>query len=227
MFAKRPLPWLDFVASLETGDVILMQGTAPPAVNEEMLLSSTWSHVGMAVRASDLSISVPDSCGVLFWESNQDPAVTDVILHEKKPGPVLAPIEERFTYDLAQHLVGKIATRKLHVTHRSQLIKPLSDTIAEVHSAGFDPVAETVLLSFILGRTANQPGTGKTFLCSELLSLTYQHMGLLTKQYVPNSYAPADYAEALDVSLLNGAWLGRETFLDLTTMPVPAKPPVP
>jgi len=226
MFAKRPLPWLDFVASLKTGDIILMQGITPPSANEEMLLSSTWSHVGMAVLAADLGINVPDSSGVLFWESNQGADVTDVILHVKKPGPVLAPIEERFVFNLTNGITGQIATRKLHVRARKSLIEPLKEVIEKIHTAGFDTNAETLLLTFIMGRTANQPGTGTTFLCSELVAFTCQTMGLLTHQYVPNSYAPADFSEKLDVSLLKGAWLGRETFLDCSTL-VPPKPPTP
>lgn len=203
-----------------------MQGITPPSVNEEMLLSSTWSHIGMAVRAVDLGIDVPDSSGVLFWESNEGPNVTDVILHIKKPGPVLAPLEERCTFNLTNGITGQIATRKLHYDCREKLIAPLQEAIGIAHMAGFETDASKVLLSFILGRTANVPGTGTTYLCSELLSFTYQKMGLLTQQYVPNSYAPADYSEKLDVSLLQRAWFGRETFLDCATLVAP-KPPTP
>jgi hypothetical protein len=40
---------------------------------------------------------------------------------------------------------------------------------------------------------------------------------------VSNSYAPADFTEDVDVSLLKGAWLGREIYLDVSTID-PAPP---
>jgi len=56
-----------------------------------------------------------------------------------------------------------------------------------------------------------------------LVAHTYMALGLLSQYYVSNSYVPADFTEEVDVSLLKGAWLGREIMLDVTTL-APAPP---
>jgi hypothetical protein len=101
------------------------------------------------------------------------------------------------------------------------MIETLNQVMKDTHPCGL-PIVNGQYLElpyFLMGRFQGQASPPGTFFCSQLLAHTYMALGLLTQQYPDNSYVPADFTESVDVSLLNGAWLGREIYLDTKTIP--------
>lgn len=235
MFTKRPLPLTDFLTNLETFDLVLMHGVFPSSLILEELEGSTWSHVGVAVIAGDLidaGLPLPgiDPHERLFWESNviapaeftHTPQINDVLANAPKNGPQLTRLIDRMTFNIVNRYDDQFAARKLMWPRTPAMVSTLADLIRQVHPDLFPMTADGQygdMANFQLGRFENKPGMKDTFFCSQLAAHTYQNLGLLTRQYVDNSYAPADFSEILDVSLLGRAWLGRETWLDATTLP--------
>lgn len=91
MFIKRPLPFPDFMASVQTFDIILMHGLFPSSFATETIEGSNWSHSTLVVLAGDLNIAGLDPATPLLWESNVDSAVVDVLLGVPKQGPLPIP----------------------------------------------------------------------------------------------------------------------------------------
>jgi hypothetical protein len=116
--------------------------------------------------------------------------------------------------------------RKLMINRTPEMLNQLKSVIdiaknGTLPYSGNDQTAE--LSNFLQGRFYNLASTAGQYACSQLVAFTYMQLGLLTTHYVSNSYAPADFTEDVDVSLLKGAWLGREIYLDVSTI-APAPP---
>ena len=109
---------------------------------------------------------------------------------------------------------------------KSELLKALKQVIEDTKEgklpySGRDQTTE--LTNFLMGRFYNKPSKEGEFSCSQLIAHTLMSLGLLSQYTVSNAYVPADFTEEVDVSLLKGAWLGREIILDTST--IPPKPP--
>lgn len=228
MFAKRPLPFADFISSLQTFDILLMHGLFPSSFAIESVEGSNWSHSAIVVLAGDLNIPGIDPTTRLLWESNIQDLVEDVLLREPKQGPQLTRLYDRIVYNYSVKYDSDVAARKLHLPQpvTTQQLAVLAEVIQETHSATFpgtptDGTGE--MMNFVAGRLKNEPVNDNTYFCSQLVAHTFKKLGLLTQQYVDNSYAPVDFSEGLDVSLLSG-WLGKEMVLDTTTIPAWTSP---
>ena len=222
LLSKRPLPFPDFLKNLETGDIILMHGLYFSSLIVEGIEDCHWSHAAIAVRPADAGINgLPDDT-VLLWESNIVTPVEDVILKKVKDGPMLVDLRERIRHNYSTKDDGDFAARKLMCNKSADFKVQLRQIIDDVHDCHFPAVPVGEMGHFITGRTENKPVSDNTFFCSQLVAHTFKKMGLLTQQYVDNSYAPADFSEKLDVSLLNGAWLGGEILLDKNTIALTA-----
>lgn len=225
MLSKRSLPLGDFLANLQTFDIILMQGILATSQEAEALTSSNWSHVGMVVVAGDLSVPDVDPKTRLLWEANTPDNVCDVLLKKPKLGPQLTVAEDRIKNNFAVQFDGTFGARKLMITRTPSMFETLTTVIHDLHPAVL-PVgpdgnnSEGLLLSFLAGRFQNQVFSSGTYFCSQLVARTYMDLGLMTQAYVDNSYAPVDFTEALTIPLLNGAWLGPEVLLDNKTIPL-------
>lgn len=223
MFNKRPLPLTDFLASVQTFDIILMHGLFPSSFATETIQGSNWSHSAIVVLAGDLNIAGLDPATPLLWESNVDSAVVDILSGAPKQGPQLTLLYDRIVYNYSVKYDSDVATRKIHLPQPITTVQLgiLNDVMQAVHSATFPGTptdGKEEMLNFMTGRFMNEPVTDNTFFCSQLVAHTFKALGLLTQYYVDNSYAPVDFSEALDVSLLSG-WLGREMWLDTNTIP--------
>ena len=232
MFTKRPLPLNDFLNNLQTFDILLMQGLFKSSLAVETVEGCSWSHAGIVVVAKDLGLAGIDPETRLFWESNvkdvkggniQIPPVNDVILGVPKDGPQLTNLSERIWHNINLNYDSNVGARKLTYERTSAMYATLNDVIQQVHMDTFpkspdgDP-GDGELQNFIMGRFKNLPVTDNSFFCSQLVAHTFKALCLITQAYVDNSYAPVDFAEALDVSLFNGASLGREIMLDISTV---------
>ena len=223
MLNKRPLPLVDFLANIHTFDVILMQGILATSQEAEALTSSRWSHVGMAVVAGDLAIPGVDPKTRLLWEANTPDNVEDVILKTPKLGPQLTRMTDRIANNFAVQYDGSFATRRLMHPRTKAMFATLKSVINSLHPAVLPSSngdnGQGLLASFLAGRFQNVSIFPGTYFCSQLVATTYMKLGLITQQYVDNSYAPVDFTAELDVSLLDGAWLGPEIILDNKTIP--------
>lgn len=223
MLSKRPLPLADFLANIQTFDLILMQGILSTSQEAEALTSSRWSHVGMVVVAGDLAIPGLDPKTRLLWEANTPDGVEDVILKTPKLGPQLTRITDRVANNFAVQYDGSFAARKLTYPRTKAMLTTLQSVITLLHPAVLPSAngdnGQGLLTSFLAGRFQNVSVFPGTYFCSQLVAATYMKLGLMTQQYVDSSYAPVDFTQELDVSLLNGAWLGPEIILDNSTIP--------
>ncbi|MVM35974.1 hypothetical protein GO755_38530 [Spirosoma sp. HMF4905] len=224
MFTKRPLPFSDFLNSLQTFDILLMHGLHASSLAVETVEGANWSHSAIVVVAGDLNLPGIHPETRLLWESNTQDPIDDVILNVSKQGPQLTRLYDRIVYNTSVKYDSDVAARKLYLPQpiTQHQIAILEAVIKETHSANFPqeggPGMEE-MMNFIIGRFKNLPVTDNTFFCSQLVAHTYKALGLLTQAYVDNSYAPLDFSEKLDVSLLTG-WLGREIMLDTKTIPL-------
>ena len=224
MLSRQALPLNDFLSNLQSFDIVLMKGLLVTSREAQALTNSKWSHVGMVVLAGDLNLPNIDPAAILYWEANTSDTATDLISKTPKEGPQLVYLQDRIVHNYWIHYDGAYCARKLNFPRQASMIATLNQVMQDVHSNTL-PIVNGQLLElpyFLMGRFENLASPAGSFFCSQLVAHTYMALGLLTKQYPDNSYVPADFTEAIDVSLLNGAFLGREIYLDTKT--IPAKP---
>jgi|694.fasta_scaffold141778_2 hypothetical protein len=226
MLKRQPLPLVDFLSNLETFDLVIMQGLLVTSKEAQTITNSNWSHVGMVVVAKDLQIQGIDPETRLYWEANTADTATDLLSNTIKAGPQLVSLQDRIQHNFWIKYDGAYMARKLMINRTPEMLNQLKSVIdiaknGTLPYSGNDQTAE--LSNFLQGRFYNLASTAGQYACSQLVAFTYMQLGLLTTHYVSNSYAPADFTEDVDVSLLKGAWLGREIYLDVSTI-APAPP---
>jgi hypothetical protein len=226
MLKRQPLPLVDFLSNLETFDLVIMQGLLVTSKEAQTITNSNWSHVGMVVVAKDLQIQGIDPETRLYWEANTADTATDLLSNTIKAGPQLVSLQDRIQHNFWIKYDGAYMARKLMINRTPEMLNQLKSVIdiaknGTLPYSGNDQTAE--LSNFLQGRFYNLASTAGQYACSQLVAFTYMQLGLLTTHYVSNSYAPADFTEDVDVSLLKGAWLGREIYLDVSTID-PAPP---
>jgi len=225
MLTRQPLPLPDFLANLETFDLVVMKGLLVTSMEAQAITNSNWSHVGMVVVAGDLQLPGIDPAARLYWEANTADTAVDLLTNSLKAGPQLVYLNDRIEHNFWVKYDGAYMARKLMINRDPSMIDTLKAVInackdGTLPYAGNDQTAE--LTNFLAGRFYNVASAANQFSCSQLVAHTYQQLGWLSQHYVSNSYVPADFTEALDVSLLKGAWLGREIYLDVNTIaPMP------
>lgn len=222
MYQRQPLPLNEFISNLETFDIVIMKGILTTSIEAEAITNSNWSHAGMVVVAGDLGIPDIDPSLRLYWEANTADTAKDYLSNTFKSGPQLVLLEDRIVHNYWINYDGAYMARKLFCQRNQNMIDALKSAINKSKDgtlpySGKDQTVE--LTNFMMGRFYNQPSVPGTFSCSQLLAHTYMAVGLMSTYYVSNSYVPADFTEEVDVSLLNGAWLGREIMLDNKTIP--------
>jgi hypothetical protein len=226
MYNRQPLPLTDFLANLQTFDLVIMKGILVTSIEAQAITNSNWSHVGMVVVAGDIGIAGVDPNARLYWEANTADTALDLLSNSLKAGPQLVLLQDRIEHNFWIKYDGAYMARKLFCDRDPSMITTLKSVIDEAKNGtlpytGKDQTAE--LTNFMMGRFYNLPSTAGQYSCSQLVAHTYMALGLLTQKYVSNSYVPADFTEEVDVSLLKAAWLGREITLDNGTL-APAPP---
>jgi hypothetical protein len=221
MLSRQPLPLTDFINNLQSFDIVLMKGLLVTSKEAQSITNSIWAHSGMVVVAGDLNLPGIDPTARLYWEANTADTATDLISNTLKEGPQLVYLEERIVHNYWVQYDGAFCARKLNYARQPSMTATLNQVMQATHPSGL-PVVNGQYLElpyFLMGRFQNQVSPPGTFFCSQLVAHTYMALGLLTRQYPDNSYVPADFTEDVDVSLLNGAYLGREIYLDTQTIP--------
>lgn len=222
MYSRLPLDLDSFLGNLDTFDLVLMRGMLTTSIEAEAITNSTWSHVGMVVVAGDIGIKEVPEDTRLFWEANTADTAADLLSKEFKAGPQLVRLEDRIVHNYWVNYDSAFMARKLHFPRNPGMIESLKKTMDVAKNGtlpytGRDQTAE--LTNFLMGRFYNKASTPNTYSCSQLVAVTLMNLGLLSTHYVGNAYAPSDYTDEVDVTLLKGAWLGNTILLDNTTIP--------
>ena len=221
MLSRQQLPLYDFMMNLQSFDIVLMKGLLVTSKEAQSLTNSIWAHSGMVVVAGDLNLPGIDPTARLYWEANTADTAVDLLSNTLKTGPQLVYLWDRIVHNYWVNYDGAFCARKLFCNRQPAMIDTLNQVMQATHSSGL-PVVNGEYLElpyFLMGRFQNLSSPAGTFFCSQLLAHTYMELGLLTQKYPDNSYVPADFTEDVDVSLLNGAWLGKEIYLDTSTIP--------
>lgn len=198
------VPYSKIEPTLKTGDIVLFHGLSFISKLVEDLENSEFSHTGMVVF-------VPNQVKPLFWQSTIDVSLEDEELKIHKTGPQLELLEERFkTYDSNIY-----AIRHLKVQRTDKMINNLYSFIKKVHHLPFPSESGMIWenIEGLLGiRSKNE-----SYFCSQLLTATFQSMGLLSEDLIPNKYSPKDYSDQKHMPFLLGATLEEEIFVDINS----------
>ena len=222
MYTRQPLSLDEFLSNLQTFDLVMMHGMLTTSIEAEAITNSTWSHAGMVVVAGDIGIKGVDPNARLFWEANTADTAKDLLTDSFKAGPQLVMLTDRIIHNYWINFDGAFMARKLFCDRQPDMIETLKGVIDDAKNgtlpyAGRDQTVE--LTNFLMGRFYNKASKPNQYSCSQLVAHTLMALGIMSKHCVSNSYSPADFTEAVDVSLLKGAWLGREIYLDNKTLP--------
>ncbi|GFP76247.1 hypothetical protein [Clostridium fungisolvens] len=177
---------------LKTGDLILFHGLLLSSQLNEVITRSRWSHVGMVVRPEDIGITRSDR--LLLWESNILLNLPDVELKESKVGPMLVDLEKRLITDVEDKKDNRFQIRYNGCEITEDMLEKLKTFVGKVHMDTFPESEFNLSKEFFEARVLHKEIINDSYFCSELIADTFIHMGLLTRRYAPNSYAPKDFS---------------------------------
>ncbi len=194
------------VATAKTGDLMLFRGKKPSSHLMEAVEHSRWSHVAMLVRTHDDRL--------LFWESEQFPALEDEMLHIVKSGPQLVEVRARVKSVIDLDVTEAFAYRRLEKEISQEQWDKLCEFAAKVHKLPFPKTAKLIVQLFE-GAFKHQIKP-RDYFCSELVAESYMAMGLLPEGRPINNYWPKHFADGEVVSRsLIGNQLGEELLLEV------------
>lgn len=205
----------DISNTLKTGDLILLSGQLFTSELTQLLQVSKWSHVAMVIHPKDIGI---DYNRPVLWESNTLQNLEDIALKTSKVGPMLVDLQERIYTDKALQYDDLFQIRYLNqgMFDEKTLHGKLKAFIEKSHTAGY-PNSELRMFKDVFdGLFNNKDPEPSKYFCSELIADTYIHMGLLPKNYVPNSYMPRDFSDQNTLPLLGRAMLHNGPFFEVT-----------
>ncbi|GIX42699.1 MAG: hypothetical protein KatS3mg129_2432 [Leptospiraceae bacterium] len=204
---------------LKTGDIFLAHGDSLISHLIEKLTWSEWSHSGMIIRAEDLGLENLKGENLkgelLLWESTRSTDLPDILTgnykkHPKHPGGTfLVRLEDRIFSDLIHKEDYPFAFRILETERTTKMYNIIKEVIFQ-HQNAYFPDDIKFVETFLKGKLKNQPPDNYDFFfCSELIAFTFQKIGLMPTNRVPNSYEPKDYSNIFR----NPTYLGREIVL--------------
>lgn len=174
-----------FLQEAETGDILLMSGTAGFARLIGAFTESVWSHVCMVVRDDERdvfgileSVRMADNCVDLLTRKCGVPGVRFVDAKEKLQN-----------VDCNMCVWRKLRGVKLNFDATMAVIR-------ECHGKPYEKNRmELVRSSFqICGRNTRE--ATESFFCSELVAYVYMRVGVLDAKKGPsNNFTPSDFAE--------------------------------
>jgi hypothetical protein len=219
--------WDDWFSGLQTGDILLAQGTLESSDWIEALMETQWSHCAIIVIAGDIGITSVPADTVLCWESNiivpANPgnySVVDVILNEQKNGPIIDVLKRRISCNFNMNDDSNYAHRKLNFTRTPAMFDTLKTVIGAIHDKGFPSLGKGEFINYLRGALFNLPVEDNTFFCSQLVAHTYKAWDLMGAEKVDNAYAPANFSVYKhEISLLQGASWDDEVLVDPKTIP--------
>ncbi len=210
----KKVSYAEISSTLHTGDLILLSGQLFTSELTQFIQGSKWSHVAMVIRPEDIGINYPR---LILWESNTLLNLKDVGLDHPKIGPMLVDLEERIHTDKVEKYDDLFQIR--YLDHRKfdkdELHERLKGFIKKSHTSGY-PSSELQMFKDVFdGLFKNEDPEPFEYFCSELIADTYIHMGLMTSDYVANSYVPKDFSDQGSLPLLGRAMLNNGPFFEV------------
>lgn len=198
---------------LKTGDVVLMHGDFPMSKMIQFLEGSKWTHSGMIILAKDIGKEGvwPD---VLFWESNSLTNLPCLITGKTKTGPMLVPFQERLQTNMDNYYDSIFATRPNTTPIDAKALKKLQGFMPTVMSATFPSDLKMWKENYEGRHSGKFTGVAQIF-CSELLTMTYQAMGVMSQNWVPNAARPKDYSNEGEITFLKRGALLPEIYINI------------
>lgn len=210
----KKVSYADICETLRTGDLILLSGQLFTSELTQLIQGSKWSHVAMVIRPEDIGIEYPR---LVLWESNTLVNLKDVGFDQAKVGPMLVDLEERIHTDKVEKYDDLFQIRYLDHGHfnTDELHDRLKSFIQKSHASGY-PKSELQMFKDVFdGLFKNEDPEPSEYFCSELIADTYIHMGLMTSDYVANSYVPKDFSDQGTLPLLGRAMLNNGPYFEV------------
>lgn len=214
---------------LKTGDILLSHGIGGVSVAVEEASETEWSHSAIIISPEDIDFPGKD---LLIWESSILTNLTDLSNPGLPPaiGPMLVKLEDRIRTNLENNTDDYYAVRRIaNLTLDDDQKKKLKQVIKDAKDATFPAANAAMVKDFVLGRFLNQPpAVDGRYFCSGLVAHTLMTIGVISQDYVFNSYFPQDFTSEYSGSLplLNGAYLLPEIYFRYKNTPADLEKPI-
>jgi hypothetical protein len=191
----------EIAPKLQTGDLILFEGTSLIGRIIDLITHSKFCHIGMVVRQAGPG-APPDD--LYLWQS-----------FEPQNGVVLDPLKGFLTTFIAGEPGGGYSVRQLDVARTPAMLAAVDQYMGQAKGKPFPTFAQWII-GWIAGNLGI-PTPETNFFCSELVAQTYMAMGLLPPRPLATAYSPARFsAEYPKLPLQLGASLGPEIPITLS-----------
>jgi hypothetical protein len=180
-----PMPWVELVGDMQTGDLILFAGTSTESQWIELLTGGEFSHSTMVVK-------VADSPTPWLWQEAPEAIVPDPRSGQSINGAQLGDAESA-TRTIQQSYGDAPFYVQLTWDRPDNLDELILAVIEEYEGLPFGTVLQ-MALDYAVGRLYNQ-ATGLTSMyCAELVAATWSALGLITDEHPFNWYAPNTFS---------------------------------
>jgi hypothetical protein len=192
-------------ATTHTGDIWLFKGSTLADRTIRAATNSPVNHVGMAVAIDDLP--------PLMWHAELGQSLPDVWTGEHHRGTQLHKLVDAVR--VWSNRYGQRAwMRQIDTEVTREQEDALLLAIDELNGRSF-PKTPALAKGWLLGR-ARRSTTLEALFCAEVVAITYERMGMLTKKRPPNWYDPGKFWSGDRLQLV-GASLGPE--IEITDIP--------
>lgn len=181
---------------LKSGDLLIFSGTNKTSNFIKFFTGSQYTHVGIVYQC-------PKNGKLYLWESGHVPKNVDHVIKKKGCGnrdAKLTPLESRL-----RHYKGKIFVRRLLCKKKIDMkyfVKFIATHIGKTYSPDFVTSWNgrgAFSVSLIPLPFLDVSSDGSSWICSQLVAATYEHLGILDLTYEGSESAyhimPSDYAE--------------------------------
>jgi hypothetical protein len=206
----------DFLTQAQTGDLVLFHGVSTESGIVEAITDGPYSHAAMVVV-------LPNGDKTL-WQAAGEALEIDPVKGRLHTGAQLGDLAD--TVALVYHHWNDEPHYRPVVWNRPATLA--ADVLTFVNQLEGRPFPDTVVMlgNWLVGKNLDIDLAAGSVFCSELVAMTYQALGLLPDDPVPNSYCPSDFSsEYGHVGLQGGATFGDDLAIDLSTIPSPPAPP--
>ena len=205
-----------------TGDVWLFRGRSAADRAIQVTTNSPVNHVGMSVVIEDMP--------PLMWHAELGRSLPDLWSGTRQRGVQLHDLRSA-VLTWARRYGQRGWLRQLDAPVTREMEDAVLRTIARLDGTPF-PSTATLTWRWARGRVPDlrrrKAAAGEAALesayCAEVVAVTYEAMGLLTGGRRPSWYDPGRFWSGDDLSLTNGAKLGRELAVDIPTVDDSSQP---
>lgn len=205
------IAWDDFLASADTGDIMLFSGDSDVSTVVEVFTFGSFSHSGMVV--------VRDGEKYL-WQECSEVLYSDPIPGKAHAGAQLGDLGDTVAYISS---LGDAPTYRQLQWDRTDAFRDAVATFCDdTDGRPFPPLYE-LAWKYVEG-LAGIPRLDGTIFCSMLVAMTYQAGGLLPATPPANSYCPTDLSSERPALPLTVGTLLVDQPIDMTGVPIPPPP---